>query len=335
MKVPRHISIPRNRAVWWAAGAVAASALAIVYKARQAEHANPPQGKFINIGDVKLHYRETGAGQPLVLLHGNGTMIQDYEISGLVDQASTNYRVITFDRPGFGCTNRPRTTVWTAHAQAKLLSEAFDRLSLVRPVVVGHSWGTQVALALALDHPEKVKSLVLLSGYYFPGFRLDVFLLSPPALPVIGDLLRYTISPWVGRLIWPLILKKLFGPSPVPKRFRAFPTWMALRPSLLRAGAAESALMVPGAAALRRRYNELKLPVYIIAGEDDRIVNPHRQSARLHDSIPQSEFRLMAGVGHMVHHTACDQVMDLIEQAAGSSSSPTRTSALSTLDEAA
>ena len=96
----------------------------------------------------------------------------------------------------------------------------------------GHSWGTLVAIALALNHRERVRSVVLLSGFYFPRFRFDVLVLSPPAIPVIGDVLRYTISPVLGLILMPLLLRAVFGPSPVPARFaREFPISLMLRPS--------------------------------------------------------------------------------------------------------
>jgi len=55
-----------------------------------------------------------------VLFHGNGTMIQDLTISGLVDLLARNNRVICFDRPGFGYSQRTRSRLWTATAQADL-----------------------------------------------------------------------------------------------------------------------------------------------------------------------------------------------------------------------
>ncbi|HEY0571666.1 MAG TPA: alpha/beta hydrolase, partial [Enterovirga sp.] len=77
---------------------------AIVNRARagKAERENPPIGAFIEVDGVRLHYVERGQGQPLVLLHGNGSMIQDFDSSGLIDMAAEKYRVIVFDRPGFG-----------------------------------------------------------------------------------------------------------------------------------------------------------------------------------------------------------------------------------------
>ena len=67
--------------------------------AKKAESDNPAAGRFLEVNGVRLHYVERGSGAPLVLLHGNGSMIQDFESSGLIDLAAKNYRVIVFDRP--------------------------------------------------------------------------------------------------------------------------------------------------------------------------------------------------------------------------------------------
>ena len=158
--------------------------------ARNAENDNPPAGQFLEIGGVRLHYVERGAGAPLVLLHGNGSMIQDFESSGLIDLAARNYRVIVFDRPGFGHSDRPRHVVWTPAAQAELINSALERLGVAHAIVLGHSWGASVAVALALKYPTLVQGLVLASGYYYPTFRPDVVAVSGPAVPLVGDVTR-------------------------------------------------------------------------------------------------------------------------------------------------
>src|SRR4030095_8086014 len=89
---------------------------------KRAERRNPPTGQFITVDGVRLHYVERGTGTPLVLLHGNGSMIEDFQSSGLIDLAAKDYRVIAIDRPGFGHTNRPRRTIWTPEAQADLVA---------------------------------------------------------------------------------------------------------------------------------------------------------------------------------------------------------------------
>jgi hypothetical protein len=101
------------------AALLATSAAINAQLARKAERDYPPRGKFLEINGVRLHYVERGAGDTLVLLHGNGSMIQDFESSGLIDLAAESYRVIAFDRPGFGHSERPRATIWTPDAQGR------------------------------------------------------------------------------------------------------------------------------------------------------------------------------------------------------------------------
>lgn len=297
---------------------MAASAIVNYILAKRAERRTLPTGRFITVEGVRLHYVERGSGPPLVLLHGNGSMIQDFQSSGLIDLAAKKYRVIAFDRPGFGHSERPRNTVWTPEAQAGLIGPALVRIGASEPMVLGHSWGTLVAIALALRYPRKVKALILASGYYYPTARADVLLLSPPAIPLIGDILSHTISPILSRLMWPFLLRKIFAPRPVPKKFKGFPEEMAVRPSQIRAGAAESALMIPSASALRKGYRKLEMPVVIVAGAQDRFIESE-QSTRLHRDISHSLLRCVPANGHMVHQTATAEIMSAIDMVADQS----------------
>jgi pimeloyl-ACP methyl ester carboxylesterase len=311
-----------NNIKGWQAGAVAAGlglAASFFYvraKTKQAEAENPPQGRFITVDGVRLHYLERGEGPTLVLLHGNGVLANDFEHSGLLDRAAEHYRVIAFDRPGFGYSERPRSKVWTPQAQARLLRHALQELDVDSAIVLGHSWGTLVALSMALDAPDFVRGLVLLSGYYYPSLRLDAPLGSGPAIPVIGDLMRYTVSPLLTRMMWRPLTKRVFSPMPVADSFRAMPPWMALRPSQLRASAAESALMVPAAMSLAMRYPELKVPAVIVAGTQDKIVDFSHNAERLNERIPDSELQLQPGVGHMTHYAHPDQVLAAVDSIA-------------------
>lgn len=300
-----------------AVAALAASALVNRNLAAKAERDNPARGRFVEINGVRLHYVERGSGDPVVLLHGNGGMIQDFESSGLLDMAAAKYRVIAFDRTGYGYTTRPRNRVWSAEAQADLINEALTELGATPAVVLGHSWGASVAVALALRHPASVKALVPASGYYYPTPRMDAVAASGPAIPILGDILRYTVAPLLSRVLWPTVMRKIFGPAEVPAKFaRGFPKELALRPSQLRASAAESALMVPEAWAASDGYGALRMPVVIVAGVRDRLIDTAKQSARLHEDVGHSSFHAVAGAGHMVHQTATSAVMAAIDEAA-------------------
>jgi pimeloyl-ACP methyl ester carboxylesterase len=295
-------------------------ATAAVVNRRLADKAvrdNPPQGRFIDIDGVRLHYIERGSGRPLILLHGNGSMIQDFESSGLIDLAARDYRVIVFDRPGFGHSQRPRNVVWTPAAQADLFKDALAHLGVEKAIVLGHSWGASVAIALASRHPSMVEALILASGYYFPTARTDAMLaMSGPAIPGFGDILSHTISPILSRLMWPKMLQQLFGPKSVPQKFEGFPKALAVRPSQLRAGAAEAALMVPAAMQSAKTYGDLAMPVTIMAGEDDRIIDIDEQSGRLHDEIKHSKMRRVANAGHMIQQSDTADLMAAVDEAA-------------------
>lgn len=303
-------------------GLVAATALVERTRARWAERKYPPLGRFINVDGVRLHYLDGGwgSGQPVVLLHGNGVMAVDFVISGVFDRAARSRRVVSFDRPGFGYSDRTTDRIWDPHAQADLFRRAFARLGIERPVVVGHSWGTLVALALALEDPDAVAGLVLISGYYYPTPRADAPISALPAVPVLGDILRTTVSPSFGRMLLPEVIRKSFSPLPAPERFKAqFPFALTVRPSQIRAVAEESALMTPSAAQLQDGYHNLRMPVVILTGDDDAIVDMKEHSARLRRDVPRSQLWVEPGVGHMLHYAAPDLVADAIDSVAARS----------------
>jgi pimeloyl-ACP methyl ester carboxylesterase len=245
---------PRPGAITIALGVAAALAGAAVYnrwQSRRAERDNPPVGRLLELDGIRLHYLDegpadtgtTGGGEsPVVLLHGNTVTLDDWIVSGVFDLTARSRRVVAFDRPGFGYSERPRDRSWTPAAQARLLRNACRRLGVKRPVVVGHSWGTLVALAWALQAPQEIAGLVLISGYYYPSTRLDAALVTPAALPILGDLLNHTVSPPLTHMTLPGTLRTMFAPRPVPDRFQnVFPKALISRPKQIRAMSQEMA----------------------------------------------------------------------------------------------
>ncbi len=313
-----------------AVAAMVGSALLNRAATRRAERATPPAGKFIEVDGVRLHYVERGQGPAVVLLHGNAVMLQDYVASGVLSAVAEDHRVLAFDRPGFGYSDRPRSTVWTPDAQARLIARALSKLGIGPAVVVGHSWGTLVALAMAVNHPEAVSGLVLLSGYYYGSLRPDVIGGSLPAVPIVGDLFAHTLAPLTGLVTGPLAIKASFAPAPVPLKFSAFPRALALRPSQIRATAAETAMMVPSAMALSKRYAELTARVIIMAGEGDLIVHPDKHAERLAAEVPASELLIVPGQGHMLHYAVPEQIASAVAKVSrlGLSTSLPRNSSL-------
>jgi pimeloyl-ACP methyl ester carboxylesterase len=317
-----------NRALMAGAVGVGAALGGLMFwsrrRARGAERANPPMGTFVEADGVRLHYVSRGRGRPVVFLHGLGGMVQDWHLS-LLDRAARNWRCIAFDRPGYGWSERPRWTQWTPEKQAETLRRATKRLGLERPLVVGHSYGALVAAAWALDAPEDVAGVVLLSGYFYPKRRLDVALLAAPRIPGVGSLARATLWPLLGRALLPRTIQRLFAPNPVPALFNLFPTELLLRPGQMRAQTDEAAHLNEAARRLSERYGDISVPTIILAGEADRVTDPAAHSIRLHRQVAHSALRVAPATGHMIHHVRPADVIAAIELAWHEADIATRT----------
>ncbi|AHB47704.1 alpha/beta hydrolase [Hyphomicrobium nitrativorans NL23] len=291
-----------GRAAALAATGLAASALLVNHLARRAEKAHRPIGQFASVGKMRVHYVDRGSGPPVLVLHGNGGVLEELTSSGLIDHLARTHRVIALDRPGFGLSPRPDRG-WSPEREARLLLALMHQLGLDRPVIVAHSWATLVALNLALEEPDAVSGLVLVAGYYYPTTRGDVAMQRLVAMPVVGDVLRNTIWPLWARVAAPLAFKRVFSPLAPTKAFlSSYPVAMAVRPSQLRAVADDTVDMPNAAARLTARYGELQIPVDLIAGADDRMVSTADHSRRLHRELHNSFVDEVPGVGHMVHH---------------------------------
>src|SRR4030095_16673752 len=173
------------------------------------------------------------------------------------------------------------------------------------------------ARAVSWNSPAMVRKLVLLSGYYYPKVRVDAVLTAPVALPVLGDAMRYTVAALSARATLKGAVKGMFAPLEIPTHF--FDTLsreMMLRPSQIRANAEDATFMMPAAASMAARYSELQMPVTIIAGAADAVVDPEAHSKRLHEDVPNSELAILAGSGHMVHYAAADTIVEVLSDSA-------------------
>ena len=114
-----------------------------------------------------LHAVQQGAGRDVLLLHGAMTTHHDW-LAGPAGALSEGARVTAIDRPGHGLSRRPRF-VGTPRDQAGQIAGALDRLGVGPAVVVGHSFGALVAMALAERFPERIRQLVLIDPSSFPS----------------------------------------------------------------------------------------------------------------------------------------------------------------------
>lgn len=114
----------------------------------------------VSVDGLRMYYELAGAGQPLVLIGGLGLDLS--ECGQLIDGLATHYRVLAFDNRGAGRTDKPDEP-YTVTQMAADTAGLMQALGIERAHIVGMSLGGRIALDLALEHPERVRSLILAS----------------------------------------------------------------------------------------------------------------------------------------------------------------------------
>ena len=273
-----------------------------------------PPGRFVVAGGARLHYVRAGEGPPLVYVHGAKGSTYDFTLS-VAPRLAARYATVAIDRPGSGYSTRPASGGNGPEAQAAVLRAAAAQLGLERPLLVGHSFGAAVALAWALDAPGDVAAVVTIGAYALPLGGpppwVVALLRSPALLRGMGALGRSR----VGRPLVHAATKRAFSPAPVPPAYLDVAPLLALQPSALASDAADHAAVEAGLASLRSRYPELRVPLVVVVGEQDRMVPPE-VSERLHALVPRSELVRVPGTGHLPQFSAPGAVVAAVDRAA-------------------
>lgn len=180
------------------------------------ERLAPPQGGFLDIDGVRLHVLDRGSGEPVVLIHGLGGQIGHFAHS-LVPRLVGDFHVVAFDRPGSGYSSPAEGGV---REQAAILARAIRALKLGKPLVVGHSLGGAVALAIALDHPDCVGGLALISPATHPVVKAPALFRSLVIRsPLLRRLYAWTAAAPAALLARPIFFKAAFAPERTPADF--------------------------------------------------------------------------------------------------------------------
>jgi len=285
--------------------------------ARQVEQAVPPLGRFIEVDGVRIHYLDEGSGPPLLLIHGLAGQMRHFTYS-LLDRLKGDYRVVILDRPGSGYSTRPPQASAAISAQARAIASFAKALGLERPLVVGHSLGGAIALSLALDHPEQVGGLALIAPATHPQEHVSpVF----RALVIRSALLRWLVA-WtfatpLSIRNGALALKIAFGPEPVPADFATRGGGLlTLRPRSFIGASRDLVAVVDDFDAMPARYQGLTVPVGILFGASDRILDPAAHGEALANKLPGADFELIEGGGHMIPMTAAERSAKFIARMA-------------------
>lgn len=259
--------------------------------------------RFVQVKGVNVHYKVYGSGGPvMILLHGFGASAFSWR--DVVLPLSEVGTVIAYDRPAFGLTQRPMPGEWMAEnpyafeTQPELLLALMDAWGVEQAILIGHSAGGTVATQMALEYPERVSGLVLVDAAIFTGGRalpgwLD-WLKETPQADRLGPLLSRTLqsrgedfirASWHDPLgVTESVLAGYRKPLQAENWDRAL--WELTKSA--------RPLNLP------ERLGELKMPVLVLTGDDDRIV-PTQQSVELAGKIPGAQLVVVERSGHLPH----------------------------------
>jgi pimeloyl-ACP methyl ester carboxylesterase len=303
---------------------VAGLVLFAAITARNVEATVPPCGQFVEIDGQRLHYVDTGGtGPTIVLIHGLGGTLWNYTYA-LVDKLSGEFRVIAVDRPGSGYSMRPDNAPAKLGAQADTLAKFMRALGLKQPLLVGHSLGGALSLAIALDHPACAGAVVLIA----PLTQAQDEVPEPFQGLVINSAAMRKIVAWTLAIPMsirnaPKLLTIVFGPDAVPADF---PTrgggMLGLRPNSFYNTSSDAVAAMEDMPGLMKRYGRLTIPLGMLFAKSDRILDYRIQGEAMKQQCPALDLVLLEGHGHMLPLTAPDVTADLIRRVAARQSVP-------------
>ncbi len=286
--------------------------------ARRVGRALPPAGRFIDISGARIHYIEQGSGPvTLLMVHGLGGNALNFTHS-LVERLAREFRVIVMERPGSGYSTRAAGAAAGPIGQADTVAAFIRALGLDRPVLVGHSLGGTVSLATAVAHPSLVRGLALIAPLtmlqdtvpvVFKGLMLE--------RPVVRAAIGWTLATPLSMARRDVMLDLIFGPEAVPADFAtAGGGMLGMRPSAFVAASTDLMAVLADMPPLMQGYHALELPIAVLYGTHDRILDPRVHGEALQAMLPQLRLELVEGAGHMLPLTVPDRVARFVREVA-------------------
>jgi len=277
----------------------------------------PPLGEFVEVEGTRFHYVTRGEGVPVVLVHGASGNMRDFANS-ILDDVARSHKVIAFDRPGHGWSERgPLEDVHDPAVQARLINGALKKLGVSDHILLGHSWGGAVAMAYAVNHPEDLLGLIPLAGATYPWTGGVAWYHDLVRLPVLGGVFLNTLMVPAGQSLKEPGVVGNFFPDTAPEGFSdSIGLDLLFRPGNFRNNSQDVRNLKSALARQSEKYTDVNVPTIIIHGGGDRSVGFTIHSEPLHAAIEGSELIRLRATGHMPHYARPDIVLDAINRLA-------------------
>jgi pimeloyl-ACP methyl ester carboxylesterase len=224
---------------------------------------------------------------------------------------------VAFDRPGSGYSTRAAGSPAGVREQAATLAKAIRALKLDRPLIVGHSLGGAVALALALDHSDCVGGLALIAPLTHP-VRTPPLVFRGLALrsPLLRSFVAWTVATPASLVGRDFAIGRVFAPDIAPADFATSGGGLlGIRPRAVYEASSDMTAVSDDLDEMTPRYASLDVPIGILYGRGDRILDNWAQGEAMKRILPSLDLEIVDG-GHMLPVTQPDVTARFIRRIA-------------------
>lgn len=267
-----------------------------------------PESRFINVGGLRLHYRECGSGAPVLLLHGWPTSSFLYR-NILGPLAEAGRRAIALDLPGFGDSDKPRDASYSFRFHERILSGFLDGLEIPATDLVVHDLGGPIGLYWASCNAGRVSRLALLNTVVYPEMSWAVIaFVAASRLPGLGSVL---VSQWGLKqaMRFGVTDKRSLTGDAIAAYQAPFRT-AAARRALLKSA---HGLHPAGFEQISAWLPTIRVPVKVIYGARDRILpDVAKTMRRVARDLPQAEVTVLEDCGHFLQEERPAEIAALL-----------------------
>lgn len=270
-------------------------------------------GTYIDIGGIPIRYAQYGQGQDLLFIHGVPGSLEDWE--PIVSRLPEGYRATVYDRPGQGYSGA-RHIGYTLEHNARIAFGLIDELDLRNVIVIGHSYGGSIIMAMAVKSRAGIEAYIPVGGATYPPEKIDP-LMRIIDLPYIGE----GLAAIAGTVIAPDMIQQgiadAFSPNmdAVPKGFEAHRMEIWTQTKVIVSTAKEEVRLGNDLERIIPFFDRVLTRFIIIHGENDRLVSAD-ESRRLHNILKNSELIVLGGTGHQVQFVRPEIVLQAIQEVA-------------------
>ncbi len=245
--------------------------------------------QFMEINGMKVHYRDEGAGIPIVLIHGTGASLHTW--NDWTTDLVKNYRVIRLDLPAYGLTGQDPQKRYSSKDYVDLLHAFLGELKVDKFHLAGNSLGGLVSWLYASYHPEKVEQLVLLDPSGFP-FKHTPMVIKMAKTPILNNFIRYiTPRSFIEKNIKEVYFDETLIKESTIDRYHDLSQYKGNRQAFIDRSFVE-----------REDYTErlglIQAPTLILWGENDAWI-PVSDAPKFKAAIKDAQMVIMPKTGHV------------------------------------